>query len=152
MSRSFPASPPLLAATLDPVEAFAQLYYARGGMATNGAHLKTTMGLEVLQCTTVDGVLTELIVFALLDTLSRLVMSQAARRQQGDIDRISFVDAARWLASARDDEPLSLLVVPLHRPSRYEPRVRTRRPQQYPWMQTPRKELRMLLANNANVD
>ena len=142
----------LLDATLYSVEALAQLYYARWGIETNFAHLKTTMGLDVLKCKTVDGVLKELIVFALIYNLIRLVMSQAARRQQVDIDRISFIDAARWLAAVRDDEPLSLLVVNLHRPSRYEPRVRKRRPKQYPLMQTPRKELRILLANNTNVD
>jgi hypothetical protein len=52
----------------------------------------------------------------------------------------------------RDNEPLSLLVVNPHRPYRYEPRVRKRRPKQYPLMQTPRKELRKLLANNTDVD
>jgi Transposase DDE domain len=142
----------LLEATLYPVEALAQLYYARWGIATNFAHVKTTMGLDVLKCKTVDGGLKELIVFALIYNLIRLVMLQAARRHQVDIDRISFIDAARWLAAARDNEPLSLLVVNPHRPSRYEPRVRKRRPTQYPLMQTPRKELRMLLANNVNVD
>jgi hypothetical protein len=142
----------LLDATLYPVEAFAQLYYARWGIETNFAHLKTTMGLDVLKCKTVDGVLKELIVFALIYHLVRMVMIQAARRQQVDIDRISFIDAARWLAAVRDDEPLAWLVVKPHRPSRYEPRVRKRRPKQYPLMQTPRKELRMLLANNTDVD
>jgi Transposase DDE domain len=141
----------LLEATCYPVEALAQLYYARWGIETNFAHLKTTMGLDVLKCKTVDGVLKELIVFALIYNLVRMVMIQAARRQQVDIDRISFIDAARWLAAVRDDEPLSLLVVNPHRPSRYEPRVRKRRPKQYPLMQTPRKELRMLLANNTDV-
>ena len=114
--------------------------------------MKTTLGLDVLKCKTVDGVLKELIVFALIYNLIRLVMIQAARRQQVDIDRISFIDAARWLAAARDNAPLSLLVVHPHRPSRYEPRVRKRRPKQYPLMQTPRKELRKLLANNTDVD
>jgi hypothetical protein len=142
----------LLAATLYPVEALAQLYYARWGIEINFAHLKTTMGLDVLKCKTVDGVLKELLVFALIYNLIRLVMLQAARRQQVDIDRISFIDAARWLAAARDDEPPSLLVVNPHRPYRDEPRVRKRRPKQYPLMQTPRKELRMLLANNTVVD
>ena len=142
----------LLDAVLYPVEALAQLYYARWGIETNFAHLKTTMGLDVLKCKTVDGVLKELIVFALIDNLVRLVMIQAARRQQVAIDRISFIDAARWLAAARDDESLSWLVVNPHRPSRYEPRVRKRRPKQYPLMQTPRKELRKLLANNTEVD
>ena len=110
------------------------------------------MGLDVLKCKTVDGVLKELIVFALIYNLVRLVMVQAARRQQVAIDRISFIDAARWLAAVRDDEPLSWLVVNPHRPYRYEPRVRKRRPKQYPLMQTPRKELRKLLANNTDVD
>jgi Transposase DDE domain len=140
-----------LDATLYPVEALAQLYYARWGIETNFAHLKTTMGLDVLKCKTVDGVLKELIVFALIYNLVRLVMIQAARRQQVAIDRISFIDAARWLAAARDDELLSLLVVNPHRPYRYEPRVRKRRPKQYPLMQKTRQTLRKSLANNMDT-
>jgi hypothetical protein len=100
----------------------------------------------------VDGVLKELIVFALIYNLVRLVMAQVARRQQVAIDRISFIDAARWLATVRDDESLSSLVVNPHRPYRYEPRVRKRRPKQYPLMQTPRKELHKSLANNTERD
>jgi hypothetical protein len=142
----------LLDAVCYTVEALAQLYWARWGIETNFAHLKTTMGLDVLKCKTVDGVLKELIVFALIYNLVRLVMVQAARRQQVAIDRISFIDAARWLAAARDEESLPLLVINLHRPYRYEPRVRKRRPKQYPLMQTPRKELRKLLANNTDMD
>jgi hypothetical protein len=142
----------LLDATLYTVEAFAQLYYARWGIETSFAPLKTTMGLDVLKCKTVDGVLKELIVFALIDNLVRLVMLQAAQRQQVAIDRISFIDAARWLAAARDDESLSWLVVNLHRPSRYEPRVRKRRPKQYPLMQKTRQTLRKSLANNMDTD
>jgi hypothetical protein len=47
-------------------------------------------------CKTVNGVLKELIVFALIYNLVRLVMGQAARRQQVSIERISFIDALRW--------------------------------------------------------
>ena len=142
----------LLDATLYPVEALAQLYYARWGIETNFAHLKTTMGLDLLKCKTVDGVLKELIVFALIYNLVRLVMIQAARRQQVAIDRISFIDAARWLAAVRDAEPLPLLVVNPHRPYRYEPRVRKRRPKQYPVMQNTRQALRKVLANKTDTD
>ena len=66
--------------------------------------------------------------------------------------------AKRWrpctpaMAAARDEEMLPVLVLHLHRPSRYEPRVRKRRPKLYPVMQTPRKELRKLLANNTDGD
>ena len=142
----------LLDAARYTVEALAQLYWARWGIETNFAHLKTTMGLDVLKCKTVDGVLKELIVFALIYNLVRLVMAQAARRQHMAIDRISFVDAARWLAAARDEESLPWLVVNPHRPYRYEPRVRKRRPKQYPLMQKPRNELRKSLVNNIDVD
>jgi len=110
------------------------------------------MGLDVLKCKTVDGVLKELIVFALIYNLVRLVMVQAACRQQVPLERISFIDAMRWLAAARDEEVLPLLIINLHRPYRYEPRVRKRRPKQYPLRQKPRNELRKLLANNTDVD
>jgi hypothetical protein len=134
------------------VEALSELYFARWGIETNLAHLKTTMGLDVLTCKTVDGVLKELIIFVLVYNLVRLVMGQGARRQYVDIDQISFIDAARWLAAARDDESLPTLVVNPHRPYRYEPRVRKRRPKQYPLMKNTRQELRQSLVKNREMD
>lgn len=142
----------LLDSALYSVEALADLYFARWGIETNYGHLKTTMGLDVLKCKTVHGVLKELIVFALIYNLIRLVMGEAARRQRVDSDRISYIDAARWLMSAGDDEPLPRLVVNPHRPYRYEPRVRKRRPKPYSLMTKPRQELRKSLANNAVTD
>lgn len=142
----------LLDAASYTVDALAQLYWARWGIETDFAHLKTTMGLDVLKCKTVDGVLKELIVFALIYNLVRMVMIQAARRQQVPLERISFIDAARWLAAARTEESLPLLVLNLHRPYRYEPRVRKRRPKQYPLMQKTRQTLRNSLANNIDTD
>ncbi len=79
-------------------------------------------------------------------------MGQAARRQHANIERISFIDALRWLASAQDDELLPALVINPHRPNRYEPRVRKRRPKQYTLMTKPRQELRNLLVNKAKGD
>lgn len=79
-------------------------------------------------------------------------MWEAAKRQRVDGERISFIDAARWLASARDDEPLPALVVNPHRPYRYEPRVRKRRPKSYPLMRNTRQELRKSLVNNTDTD
>jgi hypothetical protein len=142
----------LLEAQTYRVEDVAELFLARWGIETNFAHLKTTMGLDVLKCKTVNGVLKELMVFALIYNLIRLVMGQAARRQQVAIERISFIDAMRWLAAAQDDEPLSVLVVNPHRPNRFEPRVRKRRPKQYPLMTRPRQALRKLLVNKADMD
>jgi len=110
------------------------------------------MGLDVLKCKTVNGVLKELMVFALMYNLVRLVMGQAARRQHVSIVRISFIDALRWLASVQDDGPLPALVVNPHRPYRYEPRVRKRRPKPYPLMTKTRQELRKSLTNNIYAD
>ncbi len=69
-------------------------------------------------------------------------MVEAARRQGVDVERVSFVDALRWLAEARPGETLPKLVVNPDRPDRVEPRVRKRRPKQYPVMKKPRAELR----------
>ncbi len=45
-------------------------------------HLKTTMGLEVLKCKSVEGVQKELTVFGLVYNLIRLLMLEAAARQK----------------------------------------------------------------------
>ena len=140
----------LLDAILYPVEVLAQLYWARWGIETNFAHLKTTMGLDVLKYKPAYVILKEFIVCVLIDNLVRLVMAQAARRQQVAIDRISVVDAARWLA-ARDEEALPWLVMNPHRPYRYEPRARKRRPKQYPVMQKTRQAQRKSLANKTDT-
>jgi hypothetical protein len=81
---------------------------------------------------------------ALAYNLVRLVMVEAARRQEVEPDRVSFVDALRWLTHARPGEELPKLKV--HRVRhRAEPRVRKRRPKQYALMNRPRAELRNAL-------
>ena len=111
-------------------------------MELNFRHLKTTMKMDVLKCKTVAVVLKELTVHAILYNLVRVVMLEAARGQGVDVERISFVDALRWLAHARPGEELPELVVNPERPGRYEPRVRKRRPKQYPLMRKSRPVLR----------
>jgi hypothetical protein len=63
------------------------------------AHLKTTMPMEVLHGQTVSGVLKELPVFAIVDTLVRMVMWHSAMLQPSGVERISVVDALRWLSA-----------------------------------------------------
>ena len=109
-------------------------------------------GLDVLKCKTVHGVLKEVIVFALIDHLVRLVMGQAARRQHVAIKRISCIAAMRWLASAHNDECLPALVISPHRPGCYEPRVQKRRPKPYSLMTKPRHVLRKSLVNQVKED
>lgn len=73
---------------------------ARWRVELNPRHLKVTMKMDVLKCKSVDGVLKELTVYAIVYNLVRLVMVEAARRQGVDVERISFIDALRWLAEA----------------------------------------------------
>jgi Transposase DDE domain len=132
----------LLDAEVYTVDDLAELYRQRWQVETNFKHLKITMHMDVLHCKTVDGVLKEMLVFALVYNLVRMVMVEAARRQTRDVERISFVDAQRWLTAAKPGELLKRLIENPDRPGRAEPRVRKRRPKQYPLMKEPRAILR----------
>jgi DDE family transposase len=83
----------LLDPELYPAKELAALYGQRWGIEINLRHLKTTMGMDVLHCQTVNGVLKELTVFALVYNLVRAVMYAASQRQQVPVARISFADA-----------------------------------------------------------
>lgn len=123
----------------------AKLFLQRWEVETNIGHLKTTMKMDVLKCKTVEGVLRELQVFALIYNMVRQVMLAAASRQRVDVRRISFIDALRWLQSASPGDELIALVVNPCRPYRIEPRVVKRRPKQYPLMTTPRNQWKKML-------
>lgn len=135
----------LLDEGLYPLDALARLYGVRWRVELNFRHLKTTMKMDVLKCMSVAGVLKELTVFAIVYNLVRVVMIEASHRQDVEVERISFVDALRWLEQADPGDDLPRLVVNPDRPNRYEPRVRKRRPKQYPLMNKPRSELRKAL-------
>ncbi len=128
-----------------PATALAELYLGRWQIEVNFRHLKTTMGLEVLHCQTVDGVLKELHMFAITYDLVRLVMLEAARRQKVPLERISFIDALHWLRDAQADKSLTNLVINPARPHRLEPRVLKRRMKPYDLMTQPRHVLRKAL-------
>jgi hypothetical protein len=128
-----------------PAAALAELYLSRWQIEVNFRHLKTTMGMEVLHCQTVAGVLKELHLFAIAYNLVRLVMLEASRRQKVPLDRISFIDALRRLRDAHADTLLTPLVVNPARPNRLEPRVLKRRMKEYTLMKKPREVLRKAL-------
>jgi len=123
----------------------AELYRQRWHVETALAQLKTTMQMDVLHCKTVSGVLKELTVFAMVYNLVRLVMGQSAALQRVNVERISFLDALRWLSAPSQDMPLTALIVNPVRPHRVEPRVKKRRPKPFPLLITPRRELRQQL-------
>jgi hypothetical protein len=138
----------LLDPAVYPAAEVAELYGRRWQVETNLRHLKQTLRMDVLRCQTIEGVQKELTMYALVYNLVRVVMLEAAERQQVPVERISFVDAVRWLAAAVSGEvPLKLRVNP-DRPGRVEPRVVKRRPKSYSLMIYPRAVLRKrLLAN-----
>jgi hypothetical protein len=132
-------------ATAYPAEALAELYGTRWRVEEHLKSLKQTMKMDVLKCMTVEGVLKELTMYALAYNLVRVTMVQAATRQAVDVERVSFVDALRWLRGAEAGEAMPELVVNPHRPGRSEPRCKKRRPKQYDLMRLPRGELRRRL-------
>jgi Transposase DDE domain len=125
--------------------ALARLFGQRWQVETNLRHLKQTLEMDVLRCTTVPGIIEELQIFVLAYNLVRRVMRQAGRQQKVLPDRISFVDALRWLRHALPGEELRRLTVNPNRPERVEPRVRKRRPKKFSLMKKPRAVLRKLL-------
>jgi hypothetical protein len=151
-SRTITVVTTLVDATKYTAKALARLYERRWLVETNLRHLKQTLGLDVLRCRTFPGVMKELLMFVVAYNLVRRVMVEAARRQQVAANRISFVDALRWLRQAQRGEPVPRLKVNPERPGRYEPRVRKRRPKQYTLMRKPRAVLRAALLNQAAAE
>jgi len=135
----------LLDAAIYRVADLAELYRQRWQVETSLAHLKTTMRMDVLHCKTVSGVLKELTAFAIVYNLVRMVMWHSARLQQIGVERISFLDALRWLSAPSTGIPLGALIVNPIRPHRVEPRVKKRRPKSFPLMIKPRQTLRQQL-------
>jgi hypothetical protein len=128
-----------------PAADVAALYAQRWQIELNFRHLKQTLRMDVLRCQTVAGVQKELAMYALVYNLVRVVMLEAAKRQNVPVDRISFVDAVRWLAEAVHGAPqLKLRLVP-YRPGRIEPRAVKRRPKEYNRLNLPREILRKRL-------
>ncbi len=145
----------LVTTLLDPrkyaAEHLAELYGARWQVETNLRHLKETLGMKVLHSKTAAGVQKELLVFALVYNLVRAVMLETARRRAVEPDRVSFIDALRWLRNPWDSSALGELIINPHRPHRFEPRVRKRRPPQYALLTRPRAELRQTLLEKAHA-
>ncbi len=132
----------LLDSEVYPKRELSDLYRRRWQVELNFRHIKISMRMDVLKCKTVDGVLKELAVFGIAYNLIRSVMAEGAMARGVSIDRVGFLDALRWLISPGPGGEVSQILVNPSRPDRVEPRVRKRRPKQYPYMKKPRAELR----------
>jgi hypothetical protein len=139
----------LLDAVKFPAAMIAEMFAVRWQAETNIAYLKHTLQLDMLRSQTAAGVLKELHCIVIIYNLVRGVMCAAAHNQRVEPQRISFVDAWRWISQSHVDDSLPELIVNPLRPNRVQPRVRKRRPKQYPLMKRPRRELiRLLLKQN----
>jgi hypothetical protein len=128
-----------------------ELRLTRWSVETNLAHLKTTMGMDVLRCKSEAAVRKERVMFGIVYNLVRLVMLQAAEQQDVPVSRVSFIDAYKWMRHAKPGDELPSLVINPSRPTRIEPRCKKRRPKQYDLMNKPREELRKILKNKAKA-
>lgn len=130
-----------------PAEELIKLRMSRWVVETDLRHLKTTLGMDLLHCETVEGVKKEVAVFQIVYNLVRVVMMEGARRQGVPLDRVSFADALAWVRHAGPEDELPDLVVNPYRPDRVEPRAVKRRPKEYDRLTKPREELRKALKN-----
>ena len=143
-TRSVTLATTLLDPILYPADAIAELYGVRWQVETHFNELKTTLKMRKLKSKTEEGIRKELAAYCLVYNLVRAVMVKAAEQQGVTPDRISFIDAIRWLLTAAPGEAIPRLVVNRKR-NRQEPRVKKDRGTSYPWMTKPRNELRETL-------
>ena len=134
-----------------PKAELAELYRRRWQVELNFRHMKISMKMDVLRCRTVDGVMKELAMFTLAYNLIASVRMESAARRSVAVDRVGFVDAIRWLTSPRPGGDAGQILINPSRPNRVEPRVRKRRPKQFPLMKEPRKVLRNRLMGKADA-
>jgi hypothetical protein len=120
-------------------EALAELYLLRWRIELNFRDLKTTMGLEVLKCKTVQGILKELTIFALIYNLVMRLRFRVALAIGLCPARLSFVDTLRHVRVQGWTVPQRLVINP-ERPGRRHPRVVKRRAKPHPLMTKPRHQ------------
>jgi hypothetical protein len=138
------------------------LYRARWNIELDIRSLKQTLGMDVLRCKAPEMVRKEIWCHMLVYNLIRTAMAAAAAPRGLSPRTLSFCGARQTReafggslrgAPGYEYEVLVgavLKAIATHRvgdrPDRYEPRVRKRRPKQYPVMKIPRAEAKRRLA------
>jgi hypothetical protein len=108
---------------LYPAQELIELYSQRWQIEVYFRDLKRTLGLSQISARTATGARKEVLGFVLLYNLIRGVIQQAAQRQGVDPDRISFIDAMRWLLWSDVGDPLPDLLINPRRVRRVPPRA-----------------------------
>ncbi len=140
-SRRITIATTLLDEHLWPDATVEKLYLQRWRIEGCFNHLKTTMKMNVLKCKSVEGVMKELAMYLLAYNLIRLAMLREAEARGVSVQRVSFIDAMRWLACRMLGLPgVERLVINPARSGRWNPRVIRRRPKPYDLLTRPRDE------------
>ena len=141
-----------------PAKELAALFGRRWEIETDFAHIKTTMAMDVLAAHKPETIIKEAWAHMLGYNLIRAMMWEAGRCHHVNPLRLSLKGTIQEVMafgpltttpseaqqSSRYDDLLHHIAthkIP-HRPGRQEPRVRKRRPKQYPLMTKPRAQLR----------
>jgi Transposase DDE domain len=143
----------------------ATLYRARWHAELDIRALKQTLKMDVLRCKTPEMVRKEIWAHLLVANLIRGVMAEAARLHGVLPRELSFQGARQTMEAFRSElsharsadaevlRGMALKATASHRvgdrPDRVEPRVRKRRPKNYPLMHKPRQKHRKRLAKAA---
>jgi len=148
----------LLDRTLYQAEELAALYGRRWEVEVDLDHLKTTLGMDVLPGESPEVVMKEVWAHFLAYNLLRALMWEAGERYGVNPLRISLkgvvqlIFAHRNLAGTFTPRYVVRLIIDAiqsnripHRPDRYEPRARKRRPKEYDLLNKPREVLRRAL-------
>jgi hypothetical protein len=135
-SRQFTLLTTLTDAKEYPAQALAELYLTRWRVEVNLRHLKRTMGMDRLKCHSVDGVMRELLMFALIYNEVCRCRSIAAANAGVDPTRVSFVDTLRAMQSTGP----AAKIWPL-RPPRTQPRLLKRAHSEFRIMTRPRADI-----------
>jgi hypothetical protein len=104
-TREIPLVTTRLEAEASRVSDLAELYRQSWQVETSLAQLKTSMPMDVLHGKTVSGTLKELPVFAIVDNLVRMIIWHSATLQHIAVERISVLDALRWLGAPSTGRP-----------------------------------------------
>ena len=140
------------------------LYCQRWQVELDLRNIKITLGVDVLSCHTPQMVVKELWVHLLAYNLIRLLMAQAAATHDVEPRQLSFKHTVQlwteWTARHPTHRTvdghanlwqLLARVRVANRAGRVEPRMKKRRPKQYPWMKKSRPQERAQIIIHASA-
>jgi hypothetical protein len=150
-----------------PASDIEELYFRRWKVELFFRDIKSSMGMDILRCKTVEMVERELWMYVIAYNLIRAVMVQAAGASGTPINRISFKGTLSALRQWSEilagpglssDQRFSILTAMFHciardklplRPGRNEPRARKRRPKGYQLLNRPRAAFKEIQHRNS---